>query len=187
MYPWLSWSLLCRPGWSWTQRSTCLCLPRAEIKCVHQHTWLRITFKTDLISFGLGQASQESTGTETGTTAHHFFPCVTSKHGVQTLRTQCLNRHSSCHVTRTDQFWASQANWWEGPNGAKNKKHREVPSVKPAALSGSAHDSILGLLLFSCVCLIFSQSIFYCLLRQTLLCYPSKSRIPSKDLRALNL
>jgi len=39
--PWLTWNLLCRPGWPWTQRSYCLCLPRAGIKgkCYHlQHS-----------------------------------------------------------------------------------------------------------------------------------------------------
>jgi hypothetical protein len=28
---------LCRPGWSWTKRSYCLCLPSAGIKGVHHH------------------------------------------------------------------------------------------------------------------------------------------------------
>jgi hypothetical protein len=32
--PWLSWNSLCRPGWPWTQKSTCLCLPSAGIKGV---------------------------------------------------------------------------------------------------------------------------------------------------------
>jgi hypothetical protein len=30
--PWLSWNSLCRPGWPWTQKSTCLCLLSAGIK-----------------------------------------------------------------------------------------------------------------------------------------------------------
>jgi hypothetical protein len=30
--PWLSWNLLCRPGWPQTQKSTCLCLLSAGIK-----------------------------------------------------------------------------------------------------------------------------------------------------------
>jgi hypothetical protein len=25
-YAWLSWNLLCRPGWPWTQRSACFCV-----------------------------------------------------------------------------------------------------------------------------------------------------------------
>jgi hypothetical protein len=28
----LSWNSLCRPGWSWTQKSAWLCLPSAGIK-----------------------------------------------------------------------------------------------------------------------------------------------------------
>ena len=31
-YPWMSWNLLCKPGWPWTQQSTCLCLLHAGIK-----------------------------------------------------------------------------------------------------------------------------------------------------------
>jgi hypothetical protein len=38
--PGLSWSSLCRPGWSRTQRSTCLCLPRAGAKGVRHHAHL---------------------------------------------------------------------------------------------------------------------------------------------------
>jgi hypothetical protein len=36
----LSWNSLCRPGWPRTQKSTCLCLPRAGIKGLHHHTWV---------------------------------------------------------------------------------------------------------------------------------------------------
>ena len=37
--PWLSWNLLCRLGWSQTQRSPCLffCLPSAGIKAMRYH------------------------------------------------------------------------------------------------------------------------------------------------------
>jgi hypothetical protein len=35
--PWLSWNSLCRPGWPWTQKSTCLCLPSAGIKGMRHH------------------------------------------------------------------------------------------------------------------------------------------------------
>jgi hypothetical protein len=34
---WLSWNLIYRPSWPWTQRSTCLCLESARIKGVHYH------------------------------------------------------------------------------------------------------------------------------------------------------
>jgi hypothetical protein len=34
VYPWLSWNSLCRPYWSQTQKSICLCLPSARIKGV---------------------------------------------------------------------------------------------------------------------------------------------------------
>jgi hypothetical protein len=37
---WLSWNLLCRPGWPRTQKSACLCLPSARIKGVRHHTRL---------------------------------------------------------------------------------------------------------------------------------------------------
>ena len=37
---WLSWNSLCRPGWPWTQKSACLCLPSAGIKGVHHHAHL---------------------------------------------------------------------------------------------------------------------------------------------------
>jgi hypothetical protein len=37
VFPWLSWNSLCRPGWPWTQKSACLCLPSAGIKGVHHH------------------------------------------------------------------------------------------------------------------------------------------------------
>jgi hypothetical protein len=37
VYPWLSWNSLCRPGWPWTQKSTCLCLPSAGTKVVCHH------------------------------------------------------------------------------------------------------------------------------------------------------
>jgi hypothetical protein len=55
VYPWLSWNSLCRPGWSQTQKSTCLCLPSAGIKGHHclalryilNHPWICIEF--DLI------------------------------------------------------------------------------------------------------------------------------------------
>jgi hypothetical protein len=30
--PWMSWNSLCRPGWSQTQKSACLCLPSAGVK-----------------------------------------------------------------------------------------------------------------------------------------------------------
>jgi hypothetical protein len=33
----LFWNSLCRPGWPWTQRSTCLCLLRARIKGVSHY------------------------------------------------------------------------------------------------------------------------------------------------------
>jgi hypothetical protein len=33
----MSWNSLCRPGWPWTQKSTCLCLPSAGIKGVCHH------------------------------------------------------------------------------------------------------------------------------------------------------
>jgi hypothetical protein len=36
--PWLSWNSLCRPGWPWTQKSTCLCLPSAGIKDLCHHS-----------------------------------------------------------------------------------------------------------------------------------------------------
>ena len=35
--PWLSWNLLCRPGWPRTQKFACLCLPSAEIKGMCNH------------------------------------------------------------------------------------------------------------------------------------------------------
>jgi hypothetical protein len=35
--PWLSWNSFCRPALSWTQKSTYLCLPSAEIKGVCHH------------------------------------------------------------------------------------------------------------------------------------------------------
>jgi hypothetical protein len=38
--PWLPWNSLFRPGWPWTQKSACLCLPSAEIKGMHHHTQL---------------------------------------------------------------------------------------------------------------------------------------------------
>jgi hypothetical protein len=34
---WLSWNSLCRPGWPWTQKSACLCLPSTRIKGVRHH------------------------------------------------------------------------------------------------------------------------------------------------------
>ena len=34
---WLSWNSLCKPGKPRTQKSTCLCLPSAEIKGVRHH------------------------------------------------------------------------------------------------------------------------------------------------------
>ena len=37
---WLSWNSLCKPGWPWTQKSSCLQLPSAGIKGVRHHTWL---------------------------------------------------------------------------------------------------------------------------------------------------
>jgi hypothetical protein len=37
VYPWLSWNSFCRPGWSGTQKSACLCLPSAGIKGVYHH------------------------------------------------------------------------------------------------------------------------------------------------------
>jgi hypothetical protein len=39
VHPWLSWNSLCRPGWSPTQKSACLCLPSAGINSVHHYTW----------------------------------------------------------------------------------------------------------------------------------------------------
>ena len=40
---WLSWNSLCRPGWPWTHRSPCFCLPSARIKdlchCRLAHTF----------------------------------------------------------------------------------------------------------------------------------------------------
>jgi hypothetical protein len=39
---WLSWNSLCRPGWPWTQKSACLCLPSAGIKGLHHHAWLTV-------------------------------------------------------------------------------------------------------------------------------------------------
>ena len=44
VWPWLSWNLLCRPGWPWTQKSSCLCLPSAGIKGVRHHAWLFLCF-----------------------------------------------------------------------------------------------------------------------------------------------
>ena len=38
VYPWLSWSSLCRSGWSQTQKSSCLCLTSAGSKSVHHLT-----------------------------------------------------------------------------------------------------------------------------------------------------
>lgn len=38
--PWLYWNLLSRPGWSWTQRSACLCRQSAGIKAVCYYTQL---------------------------------------------------------------------------------------------------------------------------------------------------
>jgi hypothetical protein len=37
--PWLSWILLCRPGWPQTQRSPCFYLPSAGIKNVNHMGW----------------------------------------------------------------------------------------------------------------------------------------------------
>jgi hypothetical protein len=45
---WLTWNLLCRPGWHWIQRSACLCLLNAVIKGGHHHTQLIIRFLKDL-------------------------------------------------------------------------------------------------------------------------------------------
>ena len=51
MYPWLSWNSLFRPGWSWTQRSTCLCLPSAGIKsmCHHCPAWIYCYHKGSVV------------------------------------------------------------------------------------------------------------------------------------------
>lgn len=48
-YPWLSWNILCRPRWSRTQRSTCICLPSTRMKgvirlCVGHHAWRYAVF-----------------------------------------------------------------------------------------------------------------------------------------------
>ena len=42
--PWLSWNLLCRPGWPRTQKSACLCLPCAGIKGMSHHARLGFAF-----------------------------------------------------------------------------------------------------------------------------------------------
>ena len=44
VYSWLSCNSLCRPGWPWTQKSTCLCLPSAGIKGVYHHCSAANTF-----------------------------------------------------------------------------------------------------------------------------------------------
>jgi hypothetical protein len=44
----LSWNSLCRPGWPWIQKSTCLCLPSAGLKVVrHQarHGWVVLCWR----------------------------------------------------------------------------------------------------------------------------------------------
>jgi hypothetical protein len=38
----LSWNSFCRPGWPWTQKSACLCLPSAGIKGVRHHARLDV-------------------------------------------------------------------------------------------------------------------------------------------------
>jgi hypothetical protein len=38
VYPWLLWNSLYRPGWPWTQKSACLCLPSAGIKGICHHS-----------------------------------------------------------------------------------------------------------------------------------------------------
>ena len=34
---WLSWNSICRPGWPWSQKSACLCLPSTGIKGMDHH------------------------------------------------------------------------------------------------------------------------------------------------------
>jgi hypothetical protein len=41
---WLSWNSLCRPGWSRTQKSACLCLPSAGITGMRHHCLAVILF-----------------------------------------------------------------------------------------------------------------------------------------------
>jgi hypothetical protein len=40
--PWLSWNLLYRSGWPLTQRSSCFCLPSAEVKSGYHQLWAEI-------------------------------------------------------------------------------------------------------------------------------------------------
>jgi hypothetical protein len=46
---WLSWNSLCRPGWPWTQKSTCLWLPSAGIKGMHHHCLVLVCLLTGVI------------------------------------------------------------------------------------------------------------------------------------------
>ena len=56
--PRLTWNSLCRPGWPWTQKSACLCLPSAGIKGVcHQRPALSKILKDSLFCFVLETGS----------------------------------------------------------------------------------------------------------------------------------
>ena len=58
--PWLSWNSLCRPGWSWIQKTASLCLPNARIKGVGPATaWLPPVFKNGFVCLFLAPAGFE--------------------------------------------------------------------------------------------------------------------------------
>jgi hypothetical protein len=60
--PWLFWNSLCRPGWPWTQKSVCLCLPSAGIKGVRHHysAWRCFTLYYLLLALVLNTCSIHS-------------------------------------------------------------------------------------------------------------------------------
>lgn len=53
IWPWLSGNLICRPGWSWTERSFCLCLLSVGIKSWCHHTQREFYFARRMMCFGL--------------------------------------------------------------------------------------------------------------------------------------
>jgi len=53
VWPWLSWNSLCRPGWPWTQKSTCLCIQSAGVKGVCHHRPAGHDFNSGYLPFFL--------------------------------------------------------------------------------------------------------------------------------------
>ena len=154
--PWLSWNSLCRPGWPQTQKSACLCLPRAGIKGVPHHCLAYLgVFENDCMYKDVGLMIY---------CLYYFSSAYRLSSTVQSKPFPALSKHQT-----TSAFSQSRS----------NTDKETLPSQKTMVKAITQNDLMIYLLLFSNAFFLLSFSfillhielwLYFCIIRMSLQC-----------------